>query len=537
MAAVRDDRDPDGVVPGAPPPEPCEQPVAESDSRHHEREPEDEREQLVPLGRVPAGPRRCGAEQPARPAAPARAARSRRGDASPGSGQPGLCEIVGLASCGARRPSSSAVRYASRRSSRFWVALACSSSGSLIPLASALSSACRPPPARPACRGRRSRAATCRGRRRRSSGTPRRRRSAGRRRGRRREASRPWWSGRPRRPASCSFRPPSVSFSASAPRPARSRAPRRCGAACRSAAVARRTRAARSPTASSPVNSASSFWESPSAFRCSATCSAMRAKNQPWSASTWASRSRSRSKASGVISHVCYNSKHEIRRSSRLAARYHGRRSYDAAVALKWIRWSLPGEDAPYRGSTADGSHRPGGSSLVILDAAWRLEGIVRRRSRRSRCALVIASCPLRSSPSAMRRYSMAHVLADLGLRRRGLGPGRLATRPPVGFVVRQPVLALHRHVLGVGHWRFCDARLRSLLARADFADCSSCQRARRRLPRCSPWLSLSLDGSASMVRCAARRHDDQLVLFVAGFTLSSGCSYLRADERYRAAC
>src|SRR6266545_3700159 len=66
-----------------------------------------------------------------------------------------------------------------------------------------------------------------------------------------------------------------------------------------------------------PVSSASSFWESPCARRWSATCSATRAKNQPWSGSTCASRSRRRSKVSGGISHLCYYSTHEIQTSSR----------------------------------------------------------------------------------------------------------------------------------------------------------------------------------------------------------------------------
>src|ERR1700694_6095404 len=66
-----------------------------------------------------------------------------------------------------------------------------------------------------------------------------------------------------------------------------------------------------------PVSSASSFWESPRARLWSATCCATRAKNHPWSGSTCASLSRSRSKVSACISHLCYDSKHEIQNSSR----------------------------------------------------------------------------------------------------------------------------------------------------------------------------------------------------------------------------
>src|SRR4029453_16032319 len=51
-----------------------------------------------------------------------------------------------------------------------------------------------------------------------------------------------------------------------------------------------------------PVSSASSAWRTRCALRCSATCCAICAKNQPWSGSTCASRARSFSRVSALIS-------------------------------------------------------------------------------------------------------------------------------------------------------------------------------------------------------------------------------------------
>ena len=133
--------------------------------------------------------------------------------------------------------------------------------------------------------------------------------------------------------------------------------------------------------------------------------------------------------------------------------------TYEAAVAMKWISLGeVPGEEAPYFGSSTRRLSSPCWSAQSSPGPAWRHESNVFVALLGIAAAALVVTSFYSFDPyylPTMRRYS------DGGTSRRStrsriwaLEHAALSTSPRIGFVVNAPPCPLRFTVtfLGVGH-------------------------------------------------------------------------------------